>query len=170
MSTFHLTSEMPAVLTALILLTAALAVVTDLRRRRISNMLTYPAMAIGFAVNVSLSGRHGLLTASSGLVLGSALFIVPVALGGMGAGDLKLAAALGALGGPGFALWCVIFASIVGGVFAVLTLIAKRQFVTVAGGMALAWYTRQPIRADSGLRIPFALPIALGAVTALTVR
>jgi prepilin peptidase CpaA len=157
-------------ITLLILAAASVSVVSDLRERRVYNVVTMPAMAAGLVLNALRDGPSGLLWAMAGLLLAAALFLIPVALGGMGAGDLKLVAALGALGGPGYAFWCVAFACLAGGVFAFAVLVARRRFFEVAGGMALAAYTRQPLQADSGIRLPYALPIAVGAVAALLLR
>ena len=154
-------------LTLVTLVVVAIAVVTDLRRRRIPNLLTFPAMAVGLLTNGLLDGPSGLGWSALGFLLGVALFLIPVAMGGMGAGDLKLLAALGAIGGPGFVFWCAVYASIVGGVYAVATLLAKRQLVPVVGGAVLALYTQQMPRATSNIRLPYAVPIAIGAVTAL---
>lgn len=161
----HAAVESP--LQVLILVLVAIAVVTDLRRRRIFNALTFPAMALGLVLNAWLGGVTGVVLSLAGLVVGVALFLIPVATGGRGAGDLKLLAAVGALGGPVFVLWCALFTSMIGGVFAVLVLLAKRRFVTVAGGMALDLYTRQAPRMDSNLRLPYAIPIALGTVVTM---
>lgn len=150
----------------LILVSLSIAVVTDLRRRRIYNVLTLPMMVAGLILNAVNSGLDGLAWALGGLLLGAALFFIPVAMGGMGAGDLKLLAALGALGGPGFVFWCAIYASIIGGAYAVAALLAKRQFVPVVGNAVLALYTQQMPRATSNIRLPYAVPIALGAVAA----
>lgn len=147
---------------------AAVAVVTDLRRRRIPNALTVPAVVVGLAANAFVAGLAGLGWATAGLLIGGSLFLVPVTLGGMGAGDLKLLAALGALGGPGFAVWCAIYASIIGGVMAVAVLLMKRQLVPVVGGAVFAVVAQRLPRATSNIRLPYAVPIALGAVVALT--
>jgi prepilin peptidase CpaA len=154
-------------LQVLILVVVAIAVVTDIRRRRIYNVLTFPAMAVGIVLNTVLNGGAGLLFAVTGLLLGAAIFFIPVAAGGRGAGDLKLLAAVGALGGPVFVFWCAIFTSMIGGVFAIAVLLYKRRFISVAGGMALDLYTQQPPRMTSNIRMPYALPIALGTVAAL---
>src|SRR3954452_20112624 len=92
----------------LILVVVAIAVVTDIRRRRIYNVLTFPAMALGIVLNTVLHGGAGLLLSVTGLLLGAAIFFIPGAAGGRGAGDLKLLAAIGALGGPVFVFWCAI--------------------------------------------------------------
>jgi prepilin peptidase CpaA len=166
----HDLTNAQTVATLLILAIAAISVVTDLRHRRVYNVVTTPAMVAGLALNTLRDGPMGLLWAAAGLLLAGTLFLLPVALGGMGAGDLKLVAAFGALGGLGYAFWCVAFACIAGGVFGFAVLVARRRFFEVAGGMALAAYTRQPLQADSGIRLPYALPIAVGAVAALLLR
>src|SRR5262249_40415373 len=117
-----------------------------------------------------LNGPTGFLLSVFGLLLGAAIFLLPVAAGGRGAGDLKLLAAVGALGGPVFVIWCAIFTGIVGGVFAIAVLLAKRRFVSVAGAMVLDLYTQQSPRMHSTIRLPYALPIALGAILALIFR
>lgn len=158
---------LPSTLAVVTLAVATIAVATDLRHRRIPNRLTFPAMGGGLLVHALGDGLPGLTWSAAGLALGAALFAIPVAMGGMGAGDLKLLAALGALGGPEFVFWCAIYASIVGGVMAVATLLIKRQLVPVVGGAALAIAHQQLPRATSNLRLPYAVPIALGAVAAL---
>jgi prepilin peptidase CpaA len=155
------------ILQVLILVVVAIAVVTDLRRRKIYNVLTFPAMALGLVINTYMDGGKGLLLSAAGLLLGAVLFFIPVAAGGRGAGDLKLLAAIGALGGPVFVFWCAIFTSIIGGVFAIVVLVAKRRFISVTGGMAVDLYTGQAPRMTSNIRLPYAIPIALGAVAAL---
>jgi prepilin peptidase CpaA len=150
-----------------ILVVVAIAVVTDLRQRKIYNALTFPAMALGLVLNTVADGPTGILLSLTGLLLGAALFLIPVAAGGRGAGDLKLLAATGALGGPVFILWCALFTSLIGGVFAIAVLLAKRRFISVAGGMALSLYSQGAPRMISNIRLPYAVPIALGAVAAL---
>ncbi len=162
--------SLPLVVQALILIVVAIAVVTDVRRRRIYNALTFPTMAVGLVLNTALDGASGLLAALAGLVLGFVLFIIPVAVMGRGAGDLKLLAAVGALGGPVFVVWCALFTSVAGGVFALGVLLAKRQLLPVVGGMVLELYSGQLPGAYSNIRLPYAIPIAVGAVAALALR
>ncbi len=162
-------SNLPTIIQVLMLAAVAIAVVTDVRRRRIYNALTFPTMAVGLVLNTALDGPKGFLLAASGLLLGGALFFVPVAMGGRGAGDLKLLAALGALGGPVFVFWCAIFTSIIGAVIAIVTLLVRRRFVSVVGGMALEAASGQVPQAKSNIRLPYAIPIALGAIAALVV-
>lgn len=151
----------------LILAVLAIAVVTDVRRRRIYNALTFPAMVIGLAIGGVTDGLSGLLVALAGLLLGAALFAIPVGFLGRGAGDLKLLAALGAFGGPVFVVWCALLTGVAGALFAVAVLLSKRRFGLVIGGMALDMASGQLPVAASNIRLPYAIPIAAGAITTL---
>jgi prepilin peptidase CpaA len=73
---------------------------TDLRSRRIPNWLTVPGLAIGIAVNTVLGGWSGLKASLLGAALGLGLLLPFVLLRALGAGDWKLAGALGSFTGP----------------------------------------------------------------------
>lgn len=154
---------------ALIVATIAAACATDIRMRRIPNYITGPAMLAGLAVNAWLDWPRGIVIAIAGWALGIALYLIPFFLG-YGAGDLKLVAALGAIGGPAFTVWCVLFTLIAGFVSALVTLWRQRQLSNVAGGIALDVVTRQKIQANSGIRQPHAISIAVGAIAAILLR
>ena len=151
-----------------ILVVCGLAVLTDIRQRRILNVVTFPAIAIGLTLNTGANGFTGLAFAISGLLLGVLLFLVPVAFMGRGAGDLKLLAALGALGGPAFAVWTALLSGVAGGIFALAVLLAKRRFGVVLAGYALDAQTGQFPVARSNIRLPYAVPIAVGALVTLS--
>ncbi|MGI9253932.1 MAG: A24 family peptidase [Thermomicrobiales bacterium] len=153
----------------LLLVVVAAACFTDIRERRIPNAITVPAMVAGLALNFYLDWPRGGLMSLIGWVLGIALYLIPFFLG-YGAGDLKLVAALGAIGGPAFVVWCVLFTLIVGFFSALVTLVKERQLGTVAGGIALDVVTRQKIQANSGIRQPHAISIAIGAIAAILLR
>jgi prepilin peptidase CpaA len=78
----------------------ALATLTDLRSRRIPNWLVLPFLLIGIAVSVGLHGWHGLGQSLAGIGLGALIYGVLFWMGGMGMGDVKLCAAIGAWFGP----------------------------------------------------------------------
>jgi prepilin peptidase CpaA len=154
---------------ALMVVAAAIAVVTDVRDRRIPNMLTLPLAAAGLGIGIASGGLRGLVIAAAGCLAGGLLFLVPVAKLGWGMGDLKLAAALGAIGGPLFALWLGLYAMAAGGVFALLWLIGQGQVSRIAGSIQGDLRNGQLPIARSGLSIPYAVPIAAGMVVALIV-
>jgi prepilin peptidase CpaA len=96
------------------------ATITDLRSRRIPNWLVLPFLVIGFSVSGWLHGWHGLLQSLSGAGLGLLLYGVFFMMGGMGAGDVKLAAAIGAWIGPSQLLLALVITAMAGGVMVVV--------------------------------------------------
>jgi prepilin peptidase CpaA len=158
----------PELAILLIAAVLAIAVVTDVQRRKIYNALTFPAISIGLAVNCIDGGLNGLLLSFAGMLLGAVLFALPVAFLGRGAGDLKLIAAIGAIGGPVFVLWSVLLAGVAGAILAVSVLVARRRFGVVLAGMALDVTSGHLPEANSNIRLPYAVPIAAGVIAALT--
>jgi len=90
----------------------------DLRTRRIPNYLTLGTAAAGLAYNFISQGLPGLADGFLGMLLGFALLILPYLWGGMGAGDVKALAALGAWLGPKLTVLLFCYMGIAGGVMA----------------------------------------------------
>lgn len=91
---------------------------TDLRSRRIPNWLVLPFMAAGMGVSAWQHGWHGVAQSLEGFALGAVVFGVLFAMGGMGMGDVKLCAAIGAWIGPGQLLLALVLTGLAGGVMA----------------------------------------------------
>jgi prepilin peptidase CpaA len=97
----------------------------DLRTYRIPNYLTLGAALTGLIFQTALFGWGGLVTGLLGLLLGFSLLIPVYALGGLGAGDVKALAALGAWLGPWLTLMLFCYMAIAGGLMALAVLIYK---------------------------------------------
>ena len=97
----------------------AIAVVTDVRTRRIPNWLTGSLAAAGFGMAFAGGGLTP-WQAALGLLTGLALMMPAHVIGATGAGDVKLMAAVGAVVGPGLTLRAFLFTAVAGGVFAVV--------------------------------------------------
>lgn len=149
---------------ALLTVVLVTATYTDLRSSRIPNSLTFTAMAIGLITHACLSGVPGILFSLEGLGAGLGLFLLLYASGGIGAGDVKLMAAVGAIVGPYGALLSGLLTIIVGGAYAFGAMCyhwgvaaAGRRLVDAAYGTIFlegnAW-TRQ-------LQLPFRLRYGL---------
>jgi prepilin peptidase CpaA len=109
----------------LILLTVlAAAAVTDLKSFKIPNWLTMSAMMAGVFGHAFLDGFVGVLFSLKGLGLGLALFLFLYVMGGMGAGDVKLLAAVGSFIGPEGVLSAGIMAMLLGGLYAIAMMIS----------------------------------------------
>ncbi|MES2222988.1 MAG: A24 family peptidase [Acidobacteriota bacterium] len=96
----------------------AIATFTDLRSCRIPNWLVLPFLVAGVAVSGWMHGWHGVEQSLLGIALGTAILGVFCWMGGMGMGDLKLVAAVGAWIGPEQLLFALVLTGIVGGVMA----------------------------------------------------
>jgi prepilin peptidase CpaA len=91
----------------------------DLRSRRIPNYLTFGTAVTGLAYSFMSQGLPGLADGFLGMLLGFAFLILPYLWGGMGAGDVKALAALGAWLGPKLTVFLFCYMGIAGGVIAV---------------------------------------------------
>jgi prepilin peptidase CpaA len=91
----------------------------DVRTRRIPNYLTLGTAVTGLAYSFMSHGLSGLADGFLGILLGFACLILPYLWGGMGAGDVKALAALGAWLGPKLTLFLFCYMGIAGGVIAV---------------------------------------------------
>lgn len=110
---------------------ALAACVTDIKTRRIPNLLTFGAAATGLAYHLAMSGWEGLMGAGLGWLAGVAFLFLPFALGGMGGGDVKLMGALGAWLGATATVWVVLYTGIAGGVLA-LAVSARHGYLATA--------------------------------------
>ena len=165
---------------AVVLILGGLACVCDLRTRRIPNLLTFGGAALALAYSVWMSGFGGLLTSVGGWAVGCALFLPMFVLGGMGAGDVKLAACLGAWLGPMPAVFVALYSAIAGGVMALVVALATGYFKQAVGNvwLLLAHWRVVGVRplpeltleTARGPRLPFALPILAGAMAAMWLK
>ena len=156
---------------------SALACGFDVRTRHIPNLLTLGGALLALAYGISTNGTAGLLSSALGWGTGFALFLPFFLLGGMGAGDVKLIACLGAWLGPTSAMWLALYAAMAGGVMGVMVALATgylRQAVANVSLLLLFWQTSgmKPLPAltlaeGRGPRLPYAVPIAVGAVALL---
>ncbi len=104
---------------------AIIAAVFDWRTRRIPNRLTYSAMLGGLALHLVLDGWKGLLHSAGGLLIGGAMFLILYFLRTLGAGDVKLMAAVGSCVGFPMTLEIGLYSAIAGGVIALIVALSK---------------------------------------------
>lgn len=151
------------------------AVISDVRTRRIPNALVFPAWGVGVALGFLLGGIDGGLVSLGGL--GVALLVgVPFwAVGWMGAGDIKLLAAVGALVGSA-TIWPVLGAVGVSGLFLALAALLYRGLLAQAlkrywASLSMSYAARRgiyvrPGEAEQEVRLPYAIAIAAGTIVA----
>lgn len=145
----------------------------DLRTRRLPNPLTFGAAALAVAYSATTGGVHAAVLSVAGWLVGLALFLPFFALGGLGAGDVKLLGAYGAWAGPAAACWMALYAAMAGGVLAVVVALAAGylpQAVRNVSYLVMFWRTVgvRPLPeltlADArGPRLPYAVAVTAGA-------
>jgi len=150
------------------------ACVTDLRSRRIPNVLTFGAAVAGLLFHLVYGGPRGAGIAVLGWLVGCALFFLPFALGGMGAGDLKLVAALGAWLGPADTLWLVLYTGVAGGILALAVALARgylRQALHNVWVLLAYWrvagvrpLTEMTLAGGTGPRLAYGVAIMAGTM------
>lgn len=146
----------------------------DARTRRIPNYLTFGTALAGLLFQGIFQGWSGLVEGGTGLLTGFGLLFLPYVLGGMGAGDVKALAALGAWLGPGQTLWLFVYTGICGGVLAVGVLWWRGllwQKLRQAWIFLINWLlcrragTRPPaLQLSSTPGIPYGVALSLGMV------
>ncbi|MGH2350619.1 MAG: A24 family peptidase [Chloroflexota bacterium] len=143
------------------------AVFTDLRARRITNRLTYSTMLFGLTVNTVAGGWGGLSHSAVGWLAGLGVMLIPFLLKAMGAGDVKLMAAIGALKGPEFVLAVALYAALAGGLLAIFYLVRERRMNSTVRYIAYGWWWALRGNGPKAGAIPYAPAIAAGALLAL---
>ena len=103
----------------ILLMFLAVAVVTDIHQRRIPNVLVALMLGCGIVLNLSFLGVTGALSVLGGVVMGLLILIPVYALGGLGAGDVKLLVGVGSFLGPWGVLLAGVSTLVLGGVLGI---------------------------------------------------
>jgi len=158
-------------------LIAVIACAFDLRTRRIPNALTFGSAFAALLFHRFTGGTEGAMVAAGGWVVGLFLFLPFFAMRGMGGGDVKLLAALGAWLGPGQVVWLAVYTGVAGGVLAVWTAVAHGYLKTAMRNVfgALMYWGTVGLKPVPGLtlestdapRLAYALPILAGTLVTL---
>jgi|ERR1043166_164757 len=160
----------PAV-AAIVALSAAF---TDVKARRIPNWLTYSAMLLGLVLHSVLYGWGGLLTSAIGGLLFGGTFLFFYLIRAMGAGDVKLAAALGFIVGLGASLQVLFATALAGGAMAILFMVFSGRVIETLRNTAwiVAFHGQHGLQAHPtvnldnpvALRMPYGLAFAAGTM------
>jgi prepilin peptidase CpaA len=160
---------------------ALIAGVVDIRVRRIPNWLVLTGFTAGITLNSLLFGWSGLNSALSGAGLAFAVYFLFYLLRAMGAGDVKLMAAIGALTGPNGWLAIFFFTAIAGGTVALALLLAKGRFKRTLLNVSIMLHQLSrlqapyhateelDVRSGKALRLPHGASIAIGTLTYLAI-
>ncbi len=142
------TEMIPLVAVALATLAAS---VTDLWKFKVYNVLTLPTLLLGLIVSSILGGWSGLGSSLLGAGLGFGLLVVFFAVGGVGAGDVKLLAAVGAWLGPYLTYQVFIASALFGGLYALVLVFSRGGVLAMMVEMI---HARQTLLSPSSWKLP----------------
>ena len=169
-------AEVPVAVVWLISVVLVVAACIDGRQLRVPNWLTFPFAAVGLAYSCFAGGWQGLLLSLAGLAVGLITLLPLHSIGGMGAGDVKLMAGLGAWIGPVHTLGAFVATALVGGLIAALMMLASgdlirhwvmfqiisHEILTIRNPGELA--ARAAERKKTMTLLPYGIPIAIGSI------
>lgn len=151
----------------------------DGRQRRVPNWLNALLLLAGIAMQCLHPQGAGLATALYGALVGLAVLILPWMMHGMGAGDVKLMAAIGAWFGPGMTLWAFVAGAIMGAVIAVTMILIAGKHREACTNMSTImvkmstpgqWFTdfgSAKSFGNTSQLLPYGIPLTMGSITLL---
>jgi prepilin peptidase CpaA len=153
------------------------AAIIDGRQLRVPNWLTFHFLVGGLLFAWWREGGPGLLWSLEGALVGLATLLPLYAIGGMGAGDVKLMAGLGAWVGPSIALGAFVTSTVVGALMALAMVIYSgklvehaamfvvivREIVQIRNPTELS--ERAAERKPRMLLLPYGIPMAVGSIS-----
>ena len=164
----------PAETVKFLLLIPVSAIVTyfDVRYRRIPNVVVLATLIAGLVVNTSLGSWHGTLVSLQGFGLAFVPMLLLHLFGAMGAGDVKLAGAVGAVLGVSMVPSALIVIVMLGAALAIYSMIRSRTvFSTLHGvlrifvGIIPGWeMPRFALPKDRRHTIPYGVAIMMGSL------
>ena len=153
---------------------ATIGAAGDLRSNRIPNWLTYGTLALALAIRVALGGWRSLEQGLAGILLGGGIFFVLFLVHGMGGGDVKLMAAVGAWVGLHGTLRVLIATALAGGILAVVYMVFYKRVGSTFRNVGLLlrfhlWSGVRPhpelnLQGPATIRLPYGLAIAMGTL------
>jgi prepilin peptidase CpaA len=156
---------------------AIVGAVYDVRSRKIPNFITLPSLLFGMILHFTVGGWKQLASATAAAMICGLVFLIFYLSGGMGAGDVKLIAAVGCVAGLSLVGPLLLWTSIVGGAMAIALALYQRKLTeTMHNMLTLAIHhqgeglTPHPefnVQNPRSLRLPYALAIAAGSALSL---
>lgn len=162
---------------ALLLPLAMIVTYYDVRYRRIPNPFVFATLASGIAINGIFGGLQGLSASIGGCALAFGLMFMLHVFGAMGAGDVKLFAAIGAVTGAGLVVPTFVVVILTGGLLAVVSIIRAGMVVTtmhrvlqIFVGMLPGWQMPKfAVPTDRKHTIPYGVAITMGSIISIAI-
>jgi prepilin peptidase CpaA len=149
----------------------------DVRYRRIPNAFVLSALAAGLAMNAIFGGLPGVAASLGGCGLAFVLMFILHIFGAMGAGDVKLFAAIGAVTGAQLVFPTFLVVILTGGLLAIVSIIRAGTVMTtlhrvlqIFVGMLPGWQMPKfAVPADRTHTIPYGVAITMGSIISIAI-
>jgi prepilin peptidase CpaA len=156
---------------------AVLVIYHDVRYRRIPNAFVLATLISGLTLNFAIDGWNGALSSLGGCVLAFILMFMLHVFGAMGAGDVKLFAAIGSVIGAQLVLPTFVVVVLTGGLLALISTLRSGVFRTtmqrvlqILVGLLPGWQMPKfSVPADRRLTIPYGVAITIGTIIATAI-
>jgi prepilin peptidase CpaA len=163
--------------TLLLIPLAVIIAYYDVRYRRIPNAFVIATFTAGVAMNTIFGGLQGTYTSFAGCGLAFLLMFMLHIFGAMGAGDVKLFAAIGAVTGAHLVLPTFLIVVLTGGLLAIVSIVragivmsTMHRVLQIFVGMLPGWQMPKfAVPADRRYTIPYGVAITLGSLISITI-
>jgi len=158
------------IIDSVLFLALIISLITDIKTRKILNIVTYPTILLGIALNTFFYHTAGLKFSLIGFAVGVVLFGIMFILGGLGMGDVKLMGAVGALKGGFFVLQSIVYIGIIGGILTIFFLIWKGTFAQTVKNMfymissPFSKTSKEQVKKMPKIYLPYGPAIVIGIV------
>ncbi|WP_235849031.1 MULTISPECIES: A24 family peptidase [Bacillaceae] len=106
-----------------------IAFYTDVTKSLLPNWLTMSGILVGFIYHLISDGLNGLLFSIIGMAVGGGILMLMYIFKALGAGDVKLFAAIGSITGLQFTLYAMMYSILFAGLIGVIILLVKQEFM-----------------------------------------
>lgn len=152
----------------------------DYAQHKVPNWLNATLIAVGFGVQGFYHGPTGIWIGFCGMWVGFGVLIIPWMMHGMGAGDVKLMAAIGVWFGPWMTLVSFALGAVIGGIIAAVMIVAARKTRYAMANLSIIMVkctSRDTLFSDFGSAksfgntsalLPYGVPLTIGSLIVLS--
>ncbi len=154
----------------------------DYSQRRVPNWLNLTLIIAGFTLQCYYFGWAGLATGAAGLLTGFGLLIIPWSMQAMGAGDVKLLAAIGVCMGPLLTIYSFGLGALIGGLTAAVMIVSTGRLRLACANLGVILTkcsARQTLFSEFGSvksfgassqLLPYGVPLTAGTLIILAAK
>ena len=169
----------PSLIASLVLLIplAIIIIYYDVRYRRIPNAYVLATLSSGFTINTAFGGLHGAASSLGGCALAFILIFVLHVFGAMGAGDVKLFSAIGAVTGAQLVVPTFLVVVLTGGLLALVSVVragvvrsTMHRVLQILVGLLPGWeMPKFSVPSDRSHTVPYGVAITIGGLISVAI-